>query len=51
MESKFTKGKGYDTNRDLEGLDAVWKKRLSTAQIDDFLKGYEFAYGSINFDV
>lgn len=51
MESKFTKGKGYDTNRDLEGLDAVWKKRLSTTQIDEFLKGYEFAYGSINFDV
>lgn len=51
MESKFKTGKGYNTNRDLKGHDAVWKKRLTNEQIDEFLKGYEFAFGSINFEV
>ncbi len=51
MESKFKVGKGYDTNRKIDGHDSVWEKRLSTQEVDEFLKGYEFAFGSINFDL
>lgn len=51
MTSRFKSGKGYDTRRDLEGYDKIWKKRLSAKQVEDFLNGYEFAFGSINFDV
>lgn len=51
MASKFKAGKGYDTNRNLKDHEMIWKKRLSTEQVEDFLKGYEFAFGSINFDV
>jgi hypothetical protein len=51
MASKFKKGEGYDTSRELKGHEEVWKKRLSTEQVEEFVKGYEFAFGSINFDV
>lgn len=51
MKSKFTKGKGFDTNRDIKGHESIWKKRLTAKQSEEFLKGYEFAFGSINFEV
>ncbi|CAG5081032.1 sulfotransferase [Parvicella tangerina] len=51
MESKFKRGDGYKTNRDISDHHTVWKNRLTTKQVDDFLKGYELAFGSINFEV
>lgn len=48
--SKFKDGKGYTTSRIPSKQKEIWKSRLNTRQIDEFLAGYETAKGEIDFN-
>ena len=49
MQERFTAGEGYTTKRNLEGQSEIWRSRLSSAELEDFLQGYQSSYESVNF--